>query len=129
MANGYPFNTPLTPLDWYCRKDSTMCIKNWAGMLVLEYRPEAHARFQQLMPRLAALYGVNQILFILTDYNANRQPINYVTGVYYRVFTQGAHVTVDFGLPTYPPYGTDVRQIIFLSLPYRRELREILDTV
>jgi len=129
MAQNYPLNTTLTPQEWYCRADGTICVKNWAGLLVIEYVPSVHARIPFLFQRLASLYNQTTIPYLLTDYNGNGGVIARNISMYIRVMMQNGAVIVDWGIPGTPGSDVAVRQIVFHTLPYRRDIREIIDTI
>jgi len=129
MSAQYPYNTPLTPQEWYCRPDGTICIKNWAGLLVIEHVPAVHARIVWLFEKLSALYNQQMIPFMLNDYDANGNAITQIIGVFVRYIAQNGVALFNWGLPPSPPGSAAVRQYVFHTLPYRRDLKEIIDTV
>jgi len=129
MSQNYPFNTPLTPQEWYCRADNTICVKSWAGFLVVEYVPGAHVRIQRLFQRIAMLYNQLQIPYMFTDYDANGALVAHGMNIYIRAAVLNGVVLTDLGLPAAPGSDVAVRQIVFHILPYRKDVREIIDTV
>jgi len=129
MSAQYPFPTPLTPQEWYCRADSTICIKSWAGIVVIEYAPSVHDKIPRLMRTISALYNQTTIPYMYVDYDANRNVVAQDIAIYVRVMVQNGALMYDVGAPPAPDWRTAVRQIIFYTLPYRRDLKEVVDTV
>jgi len=129
MSATYPFNTPLPPTEFYCRPDNTICVKNWAGVLVVEYASAAHGRTLRLLQRLSALYNQTQIPYIYTDYDSSGNFLGQGLNIYIRLLAQSGAIVSDSGSFPALTSGTAVRQVIFHTLPYRRDIKEIIDTV